>query len=287
MQRLQGPLKRPSNLKPGPVSLRDTPAAIRRARKTWTLKWADAYDRVVALIEAGHCSNRAYIKQSNGKWAYADQPIVDLLYFQQQFVQNQFDMVYILQARAAAGAAAGASSRYRDVAFLLAARADGVDAADGLYLDIVCAERGYGQSILKAFLEAHAAQDIRLSALPTVIGLYSRPEFGFEYRAGCSRSDKPFKPKAALLKAVRSATRNEDPKKRPDTVQKAFADVSTASLMQQLQYHGLNVNRSTAGCRASAAAAAPSSWGNLRQAKALLDRGCAVDGYTMYRCRSK
>ena len=285
MERFIGPLKRPVKLRPTAVSLAGLPKAIEKSRKTWPIKWADAFDRIVKVIEAGHCSNRAYIQRGRS-WAYVTEPIVDLAYFQQQFVQNQFDFVYILEARPEAKAP------FEDVAFLVGAFDAAEDSAgrpDGLYLDIVCAKRGYGPAILKAFLNANVDKDIRLSALPTVIGLYSKPDFGFEYRSGCgsSAAHKPFRPAKSLLDGVRSAVRHEDPKRRTDTVPKAFADKATATLMQQLQYHGLNVNRSSPGCRATALAAQKANWGNLKQARLLYERQCAVDGYTMFKCAEK
>jgi hypothetical protein len=66
--------------------------------------------------------------------------------------------------------------------FLLATPLD----KDRVYLDVICAAKGFGSTLLREFIQAMGSYgEIILSALTSVLAYY--PQFGFEHRHDCVR----------------------------------------------------------------------------------------------------
>lgn len=104
---------------------------------------------------------------------------------------GRFPTKKIVDADAAIIASQAPQQNLNGVGFILA-RERPLDSKKGLYLDVVCSSAtaaGIGGPMLK-FFEDYARSrrmaHMELSALPSVIGLYINPRFGYEYKHKCS-----------------------------------------------------------------------------------------------------
>jgi len=151
--------------------------------------------------------------------------------------------------------------------------------AGGLYIDVICADSGYGRPLLATVLAAvqsgaaglpaavrHPRMIASLSALVEVLLYY--PRLGFDYRGTCNEEPLALPP---ALKA-RLDTRVKD-KTLPTSFTAFFKDKDTKQLIEALQAEGLNVKKS-GKCRSK-----------KLSADEVFESECDINGFSMVLCK--
>jgi hypothetical protein len=133
-------------------------------------------DTNVAAAAAGATLKRTYLSQHREKF---------------KAFTGRYPTKKVVDADAAKIAGQASQQDLNGVGFILA-RERPLDGKKGLYLDVICSSAaavGIGGPMLK-FFEDYARSrrmaHMELSALPSVIGLYINPRFGYEYKHKCS-----------------------------------------------------------------------------------------------------
>ena len=131
-----------------------------------------------------------------------------------------------------------------------------------IYISVICGAPGTGGILLDHFLAFADSEneDVSLSAVASVLGYYSKPRFGFEFRKSCNLHS----PKISSAGVVG--------KKPLVDIEK---DDTFGPFLTLLQDRGFNVTK-RGKCK-----------DKTLSLKDILDNVCDEDGYTMFRCTRK
>jgi hypothetical protein len=150
------------------------------------------------------------------------------------------------------------------------------DDENGVYLDVVCANQGYGGPIIKGFSEFVRSQrlgNLTLSSLINVIGVYLKS--GFNFRKSCSEPPFVLSERFPELWEAYSAITKFIP-----TTQKAYDNDVMLTTMKVLTLNGFMSSKNALQCMNMSIAAGP-----LDKYRNFVKRyGCASDGFTMIQC---
>lgn len=130
-----------------------------------------------------------------------------------------------------------------------------------IYLGVICADKGFGGGLIKQFIKYADDRNVTasLDALPNVLGLYSKDDFGFEFRKSCAPGEE-----ILSAESVKGRHPQED----------ITEDPVFAPFIEKLQHHEFNVKKD-GRCKNK----------NLTIKQIIGDR-CGIDGFTMFRCGS-
>lgn len=150
------------------------------------------------------------------------------------------------------------------------------DDENGVYLDVVCANQGYGGSLIKGFQEFVKSQrlgNLSLSTLINVIGVYLK--FGFNFRKSCSEPPFVLSERFPDLWQAYEATARGI----PSTIEAYDNDVMLSTI-KVLTLNGFMAPKNALQCMNPSAAAGP-----LDKFRDFVKRyECAADGFTMIQC---
>lgn len=132
-----------------------------------------------------------------------------------------------------------------------------------LYLAVICGSPGTGSKMMDRLLKLADEQhlNVSLSAMPTVLSYYIRPEFGFEFRKSCNEKEHIVNPS------------NIVGKKPPFSLKKIAKDPYYAPFLEELQAKGFGVVKKGECSKPSLSA------------EEIIKNHCEDDGYTMFRCK--
>jgi hypothetical protein len=131
-----------------------------------------------------------------------------------------------------------------------------------IYISVICGAPGTGGILLDKFLAFADSEneDVSLSAVPSVLGYYPKPRFGFEFRKSCN------------LHSPKISAANVVGKKPEADLEK---DKTFGEFLTLLQDRGFNVTK-RGKCK-----------DKTLSLKDIVDNFCDEDGYTMFRCTRK
>jgi hypothetical protein len=142
-------------------------------------------------------------------------------------------------------------------------------AKDGLnlFIDVICAEPGYGKPMILSVLQwsdASGIRDVELHALPGVLFYYQ--QYGFNFRKSCADDPVIFSAEDKQQYLAQKILHFDDAERNPVALQ----------YLKMLQEHSINVrntdDRGNPNCGPSASV------------EEIASDHCAMDGYLMHRC---